>query len=654
MLSIALVLLACDGGGEGPGPGPEPETPSVPRPELPRTAAGNVPGSECDAGDPSWVARTMPLLWGRKPHGAAEIDLWVRMAAEHGRSAVVRAMTEDPEYFAYWKEWFTDALYVARTGDKLFDDCFERPKIAEHDGSLAAYIRQNAPQSGSFGASFDMADVIFDGLRADDLSVIYRAHLFARMAQPVEGANVSSEQLEYNRRINFGEIFYRTYLGRNLGCMVCHNSEFSTTDSQDPLLDRTWQMPGHFERALLGEPTGRAPDEAYAMFRYEDVVTDRNAVRPWGMAADCGEFVAPGNVPDRDLLDQDEAFFIRQYGPEGTMYDLESDLASGVEALDGKGLTVAADGTVDGQEAFAYLLAANLASQVWATATGYELVVAHYFPRNEGQMLRLQHFADVLAESGFSLRELLVAVTTDPYYNQGLPSTCESQPYGLDPVFDPWTVTDPNPHRRENGASDMIHRLPARALLRTAHVNLGWSPRESWFGPFASQTEQELQSAVGVFLRESDPGHRGTDFQGLLAFEEEFGTCTPSAPGGSDYVDALLAEVVAAGGTVGDVAVALKDRLVAAPIAEGEQALVESLLARPFGDPADASEALEERVRLFCGVLLMSPQFQLVTDPEPPGPSPTFGVDVERDCAQVAGLMTTSGVDVSCVGTELE
>lgn len=659
----ALAWLGCNGpeGGGKDGPGPNPPVVEVPPTWTDGYGASgpgaDVPGRECDAGDAAWVARTLPLVWGRKAHGAAEIGYWAQMAATYGRADTVRAMTYDLEYYQNWLDWMTDALYVARTGDKEFGDCFEEPKMNAFDGSLAAMLRDNGPTEATYARDFDMADVIVDGLVADDLSVVYRAHLFARMQKPTTGANVDLEQLEYNRRVNFGELFYRTYLGRSLVCMTCHNSEFSTTDSDTPALDRTWQIPGNFETAILGAPGGRSAEEAYAMFRYDAVnASGDSGFAPWGINGDCGTFITQNNITNNDLLDQDVSWFIRDLGPSGSMYDVERDLAAGVDALDGVGLTVGPDGTVGGEEAFAYLLATSVASQVWATATGYDLVVAHWFPRNEGQMIRLRGFADTLVKSRFSLRSLLVAVTTDPYYNQGLPSTCSAIPYGLAPVFDPWVTADEDPYRRGNGASDMVHRLPPRALLRSAHVNLGWSPRINWFktnffGVALNPEEELFQSGVGVFLRESDPGHRGSDFQGLLAFETELGTCAEPAPGGVDYVDRLLSDAATAGGTVGDVAAALKDRLVQLPVAADEQVLVEGLLQATFADPASAID--EDRLRLWCGTLLMSPQFQLVTDPEAPGPPPSLGSDALADCERTASLMGRVGIDVGCDGTTL-
>lgn len=616
---------------------------------------GEILDRVCEASEEAWVMRTMPLLWGRKPHGAAEVSLWTQVASEHGREAVVRAMARDPEYRAHWRDWFTDAVYTARTGDKEYEDCFERPNLSGHDGQLTEFLRTTGPTGGSFGQRFNMADVITDALVADDVSTVYQVNLFSRMNRPVVGANVSAEELEYNRRVNFGELFYRTYLGRNMVCMSCHNSEFSVTDHPDPKRDHTWQLPGYFERALLADSGGRDVDEAYAMFRYRDVVNDsffgNGGQAPWDMSTSCGRFETPASLPGRDFLDQDDAYFIRAYGPRGSVYDVERDLAAGVDALAGQGLTIAADGVVAGPDAFAYLVASNLADQVWAEATGSGLTVAHHFPRNEGQMRRLKQFADVLAESRFSLVELLVAVTADPYFNPGLPQSCESEIYGMDPIFDPWTISEDDPHRRRNGAGDVAHRLHARSLLRTTHDNLMWQPRGAWLG-YSGGAEEDFQSAIGVFLRESAPGHNGSDFQGILSWEQEYGTCTRQALPGGDFIDQLASRAVAQGATVGEAVHAIKDRLTSTALDPEEEPLIEALLGVSLDQVVQSDPALMRGLRLYCGTVLLSPGYQLVTDVAV-GPIPALALGRQADCERVASLVTASGVDVTCDGTTL-
>ena len=648
-------VLGCSGGSALIPPDPEAPSEAVDPDRIFVHGGGPVVERTCEASEEAWVMRAMPLLWGRKPHGAAEVGLWASVAREHGRDVVVRAMALDPEYQEHWLDWFTDALYTARTGDKEYDSCFESPNLSTHDGQLTQFLRTTGPTGGSFGSSFNMADVIVDALVADDVSTIYQVNLFSRMNKPVVGANVSQQELEYNRRVNFGELFYRTYLGRNMVCMGCHNSEFSVTDHPDPKLDRTWQLPGLFEAALLGESAGRDVEEAYAIFRYRDVVNDSifggGGRAPWDMSTSCGRFESPGSLPDRDFIDQDDAYFIEAYGPGGSIYDIERDLAEGVDALQGQGLKIATDGSVAGPDAFAYLVASNIADQVWAEATGAYLTVAHHFPRNEAQMTRLKQLADVLAQSGFSLTELLVAVTADPYFNPGLPQSCESLPYGMDPVFDPWTISEEDPHRRRNGVGDAAHRLHARALLRTTHANLMWRPRGSWLG-YSGGAEEDFQSAIGVFLRESAPGHNGSDFQGILSWEREYGACDRAPLSGGDAVTQLASRAVSQGATVREVVHAIKDRLTSTGLDPEEEPLIEALLGVPLDQVVRSDPALLRGLRLYCGAVLMSPGYQLVTDVAV-GEIPSLALGRRDDCQRIASLVTASGTPITCDGTRL-
>ena len=147
---------------------------------------------------------------------------------------------------------------VARSGDKSYSECFNGSLLAGHDGTLAEFIAAGGATEGAVGPSFNMADVLRSAIVADNLSVPYRVHLFARMNRPVVGANVDAYEMEYNRRVSFGEMFYETYLNRNLTCLPCHNSEYSVTGSSDPQRDRTWEIPGRFESALLGDLPGHA------------------------------------------------------------------------------------------------------------------------------------------------------------------------------------------------------------------------------------------------------------------------------------------------------------------------------------------------------------------------------------------------------------
>ena len=649
-LLAALALVACNSKDGFDPTRPDPGTTTG----DPYTTTGGTSGpttpptpTECDAGTEAWVTRVMPLMWGRRPHGSAEVQMWARVADAHGREAVVRAMTQHYEYLSWYRDFFTDQLYVARTGDKEFDQCFQAGEMTTYDGSLAQFIRANAPDAGGFGQPFNMADVLADALVADDVSVIYQAHLFARMEQPVQGANVSDEELEYNRRVNFGEMFYGTYLNRDMGCLICHNSEYSVTDSPYPEEDRTWTLGGYFEKALLGYSSGISTDSAYAMFRYEDIVPNSGGIHPWGMSDDCGRF-NHFSALGGDFLGQNDSFFINEYGNQGSIWQIERDLAAGADALANGGLAVAGDQTVAGPDAFAYLVGANIADLVWQHAVGERLTIAHHLSRNEPQATRLKAFTDALVDNGFSLEELLVQVATDPYFNAGLPQTCGADPYGMDPVVNPWSISEEDEAMQGNGPGDLVHRLTARALIRSTHSAMNWKNAATWD---LTDDEEEFQAAIGVFLRESQPGFNGTDFQGALAFEAQYGRCrSPEPMSRNDFIGDVLEQGTAELATVGDAVVAIKDRLTGQPLTTDETVLVESLLGTSLSTTLDAAPAdLEEKLRLFCGANLLSAEFHMALDPEPIGPIPQLAQGLDEDCQLVVDLMATAGTTITCV-----
>lgn len=547
-----------------------------------------------------------------------------------------------------------------------------------------------------------MADVIRSGLLQDDLSVAWRVNLFARMNRPLRGANVGPEEMEANRRTAFGDEFLSFYLNRNLTCMACHNSEYSVTGSDDPAQDRTWEVPGLFERALLGNSFGLDKDMAYAVFRYTDLVDPGTATEsPWGMASACGVFT-PAELLSEDYLDH-EGYFIQTFGESGSVWQVEAYLQQGVLALSQTGLQVDSANEVDGPMAFAWLTGASIADQVWQVATGAKLTIANFFPRNQGQRDRLTHLTQAFVENHYSLRALLVEVTLDPVFNMGAPSSCQAQAYGLEPIIDPWVTADANPDMRKNGAGDLVHRHSARTLIRSVHDSLGWAQPV----PFLASRDPivSLQTNLGAYMRVSQPGFNGSDFQGILAFEDAYGICQPPQTGGAgngcaatpghggcascscqacvcatdayccdvqwdslcvsmcnegcggcgggladpqnDTLQRIEAKALSEGAPVGDVVAALKDRLLAqGDVSADEQALIEALLEAKFSDTL--SSAHEPGMRALCGALLLSPRYFLAQDPGPVGAIPALALDVEADCQRLEHLMALEGETVTC------
>jgi len=658
----------------------------------------------CDAGDTAWAERAIPLVWGRKARGAAEVRVWADAAAEVGRDTAVRAMTRSPEYVDRWQSWLTDALWVARTGDREYGACFAEPLLPTDQGELARWLAETPAAGSDWGTPFNMADVIRSSLQADDLSAPWRVNLYARMNRPLQGANVGPREMEESRRQAFGETFDHTYLYRDMVCLSCHNSHVSVTDAEDPAEDRFWPLPGLFELALYGSHYGADEDTAYQPWRYAGLMDQAVSVEaPWGIAEACGRF-APPEALGEDYLGH-EGYFVEAFGETGSVWSVEPLLAVGVTSLAGRGLAVGEGGEVDGPEAFAYLVAANIVDQVWQEALGERLTIATYFPRNEAQRDRLGALADPFVETRFSLRELLVDIATDPIFAAGGPATCESRPYGMEPVVNPWSREDEDPERQGNSAGDLVHRHGARVLVRSVHASMGWAQPD----PFLASSDPlaRLQSALGAFSRESQPGFRGTDFQGALAFEAAYGACEAPDPGGAgngcdptpayggcascdcqgcvcqldpyccdvqwdeacvamcedscggcggglaepraDTVDRILADVRAADGSVRDVVLALKDRLVARGIqSTDEELLIASLLGAPLDTPLSSLGDLEGNLRVLCGAILLSPDFFLVMDHGELGEVPGFALDVALVCDEARALLAMEGVEVTC------
>jgi hypothetical protein len=338
---------------------------------------------------------------------------------------------------------------------------------------------------------------------------------------------------------------------------------------------------------------------------------------------------------------------------------------------------------------------------------GYSLTLVHGFPRNAAQRDILLELTSHFIVEGWSLRTLLTDIVTHPLWNQAAPDAgCGDNPYLYPPVFDPWVIAEEDPLLRGNSMGDALHRAPARVLLRMASEALSWAPPAA----FPSIVDEELHKAVGVFVKDAEPGFSGVDFQGMLAWEARFGACGEApavplvddpdatcqgrcgelAPAGcycnSDCVDygdccadyapacapvaplfdwvAALAAVVQARAaaepesppTVREVAVALKDRLVTEPrVLPDEEPLVAALFGVPSLDvPVTGVPGWEGRARLLCGALLQSPQFWLVglaPEDQPDAPSLVVGAATYLDhCEALAPVIVP--LDMGAVACE--
>src|SRR5678815_2756795 len=94
--------------------------------------------------------------------------------------------------------------------------------------------------------------------------------------------------------------------------------------------------------------------------------------------------------------------------------------------------------------------------------------------------------------------------------------------------------------------------------------------------------EVPFERGVGMFLRNSERGFRGLDFQARLVWENRYGACARPRWVSSDFIDKVVAAAAAdQSATVGDVVAAIKDRLIGEPnVVDGTEA---TALAAIFG-----------------------------------------------------------------------
>lgn len=627
----------------------------------------------CDAGDEAWVKRVIPLLQGRRPEGMREVRLLVSMieqldaAGKDGRAVVADGLTSDALYRRRWKTFLWEQLRINRIEIKSNFNCYSVTTPAAANGDLAAFIRDNDALGSDFGPSFTLGDVMESALHLDDMSPLYRADMFARMASPLNGANISQEEFEVNARSNFGEIFESAYLGRRSGCLECHNSEESVTYNPNPAFNRFWALPGNFERALYGDPKGRDEAEVYAAFRWTNFVTEFGE-QPWGMDSDCGTF---SSSHDGDILGN-PGYLGGELPQNQQLFDIDPLFKTGFEALAQGGLSLDGEMNVAPDQALAYLTAVNLANNVWTEMMGYPLTLAHGFPRNEKQREILQSLTDAYVSSDFSLRTLVTEVALHPYFNADAPDACDtSTPYFMQPVFDPFSITSSDPSKLGNGVGDRVQRYSSWVLIESAM-------RAMWWGLPVQQIPQNKNNYPslsflrdqGVFIKDAQNGFNGVDFNGMLSWESELaqgydpgldGDCT--GPLGQpcamyEWIELMLTEAAGTGGvTVRDLAAAIKDRLITEPtIEDSELPILQAVIGLdPAADMLSVDgAALEAGTRRYAGLIMNTPQFMLSGVPSPdqdPSTIPAFaapGTDTESICNYLGPTILGDDYKWSC------
>ncbi len=689
---LALGLAGCSGcGSDAEVPS---DTPPVPEDGGPDRRTFD----QCDGDGPSFVRQAFLALAGRRPRSQAEVDVYAdlyRQAVEQGRNApeiVARAIMTRPEFAERWVDVVMDALHVQRLDIQSEVDCWDSGLRGTTSPALALSVRGKPATQSADGMTFTMLDLARSAIALDDLTPIYRGQLFSLASHPIPAANVPIVEAELARRADFGARFDASYLHRDVVCLGCHTSESSVTNADDPAVDRHWPVPGNAEKAVYGVSTGIAVERAHAVFRVRNFLNNNSGgTRPWGWVARCGAWNAPGGIPD-DPAGVD-AKLAGITGLRPTVFDLDAALMRGFQALRTSGAPAAA--LADPDAALAWLVTLKITEDVWRQVTGTQLTIANYFPRNQASSDLLYALAGRFVTSGYSLKALLVAIVSSDYFNRIPPDgACGEQPYSYPAVFDPWVTSDSDPARRQNGPGDAVTPVDGRTLISAAAGALEWPAPPSatrfpdYGEPFCVEDtcgelqqacgvgqccatyqagcvmngllpseELPFQRAVGLFLRNSERGFRGLDFQARLSWEDRYGACTKPRWVGQDYIDRLAAAGAGtAGATARDAIAALKDRLIGEPaVTDGAEAAALAAIVGDLDGPASGASA--DELRRVCGALAGSPQFLLQGIAGRGGPRPLLtppNAGYDATCAGLAASgIGTPGLVVACSGGAL-
>jgi len=642
---------------------------------VPGTLEGGIP---CDAGDEAFVRRLVPQFWGRHPRSIREVDLLVQVIEQSDRSALVGAMMNSEEFAVRWLDVVKDLLQVNRVGDRsgigctsVDEDVLGDPRAMVGVPELAAFVRDNPPDGPQYESEWTLNDLILSAVALDDLSPVFRAQLFAQLGSRL--INLENPGAETAWRVSHATIFESSYLNRRMGCLQCHNSEFSVTDAANPEDDRTWQVPGYFEKALYGSSLGRPIQDLAAFFRIEGVLAMRyypqgvyrpglhwghgDGFNPWGMSGRCGEFILPEDIEED--VEGWTGYFVDPVDDRPSIWHLEQLLRSGFDVLRQEGMEGVDEENLAGDLALAWMVGMRVAERAWLEVTGKALTAPHFFPRNHYQRDLLVYLTEAFVNNGYSLKSLLEAIVLHPYFNAGQPDQCEGldTAYYLSPVFDPWVVDHDVPELRLNTPGDAVQRIPPRVLMDSVVGAMDWPDFDReveaiWVNPaldpghdhdddgnpidedgnlleepspinedgFPLSDTYAFELGIGIFLLDSSTGFRSNNLNESLTWEEALGACLdPFSPGkgtSEDWLDTAVAEAPE-DLSLGDLVITLKDRLVAKPVVASAEE--ESLLELLMGHPLDtAMSSLDDRatpLRKVCAALLSSPDFQLAGAP---------------------------------------
>jgi hypothetical protein len=585
MRSMFVVLALCAGCDEEP----DPSGPMAP----------GEPDPVCTQDNAAFVREATLAVLGRRPlsqqeaeSAAALIDEINKIdkspGAAVGRRVWLKGVMGSPEFIERWQEILLDALQVPRTDVQALSECYGTKRRKTDDAEVATFVRDHDAKATGMEEAFNFLDVMRSSLVLDDLSPIYRAHLFAMLTKPNFCGNVDPVQQELTTRQEVGHVFDAAYTNRDQVCLSCHNSEESVTFRPIPAENRHFAIAAKLEKAVFGASEGVTEAVPHAVFRTSGMLSggfgealdcgdgtfaycndegdqvicgngamvkcpsgatptcnqeffmvecagSNSAINPWGAEAGCGTFNA--DVAD-DPADVD-ARLATVKGKRATVFDLEQALKRGVDVLAKEGLVVTEKGDVkDPEAALAYLVALNIVDRVWKEVIGSSLTISTRFPRTQAAHDRLEHLTNHFVAERFSLKTLLLDIVQTAEFNALAPADGCGPAYALDPVFDPWVRDEPELERRRNSAADGVHPLSPRTLMSATYAALGWPvPQGSRFpGFFGGDDDMDgMDDMDGEDFGDEDFGDEDFgDDMGDVADENSDGDGDEPVPGDGD------------------------------------------------------------------------------------------------------------------------
>jgi hypothetical protein len=619
-----------------------------------------------DAGPLAWNRQVVRHLLHRNLRGADEARLLVDLTGIVGRREVARMLMAEPEFARAQTHQLMDQLEVQRDSSPLEQpqSCFaqlQRLPATGDGGALARWVRDRpmqdsiaAPPEGPVytdgaGASgaWNFVDLAYSSILEDDMRPLFKAY----MVPAVVGSEFNFPVDEVPSSVGF--FFNRVFLGRDLGCTLCHNTQYSLTNTGS--WQRTHPLPVNLEQSVWGCTACSTEEQlaaAYNVFRQD--ASGKNSgdakLEPWGLDPACGSLAlqpTAGPMPTHfaglvgdhygiaDVLEQFGDASLEPYGEfRCTPHDP---------------LEFASYDQIAGDDGLVWGVAANFAQKAWGDLMGSPLTLTHGFARNADQMLLHCELTERVLRSGWSLRDLLAEIVTRPEYNRRAPaSSTRPGPFEQPLFFDPFTPVAADPEAPEdpctgpeplaatcfNGKGEQVVRYAPQHLLRRTHRMLGWPEPEL----YPTEDAVALARDLDQYQSTRYPGSEGWSFQSLLTWEDATAGCEKPASMGDqpDWIDRLVQAVPAfdaqhpgAPLTLHDLVETVRDWLLqdAALAIPGGGGFVDpdsteaARIAAVLGvadlglHAASLGDALGERLRDYCGVLVKTPHYTLTEVP---------------------------------------